>query len=275
MRAGEALRALKLRLTVLLLMLADIVVYLPCARKRIFHRADGLVFYLQLLKGVREIFVYRSRGLIEPRGKSRSVAYELCRRAAHPVGKLIQRFEQRGLIAPVLEYARLVLIQSVELRKVLRVPWAYLAYRVVEESSPHRRSVLYEVQVVRAEQHRVHRVGKLARCFLHAVYKYLFSLTGAQLYVYRLLPLMAVNVRQYIRARIPEADKLAVKACAEAPAAGEHIHRFQQICLALRVLAGYHVCPRRKLNGLKLVIAKAVERDLPDYHPLTTSKLIP
>ena len=50
MRAGEALRALKLRLTVLLLMLADIVVYLPRARERIFNRTDGLVFYLQLLK---------------------------------------------------------------------------------------------------------------------------------------------------------------------------------------------------------------------------------
>ena len=168
-----------------------------------------------------------------------------------------------------------MLIQAVELRKILRVPWAYLTYRVVEEPAPHGRAVLYEVQVVRTEQHRVHGVGKLARCLLHAVYKYLFSLTGAQLDIYRLLPLMAVNVRQYIRARIPEANKLAVKARTEAPAAGEHIHRFQQIGLALRVLAGYHVCPRREFYGLKLVIAKAVERDLPDYHSLTTSKLIP
>ena len=129
------------------------------------------------------------------RGERGTVSDKLRRGAAHAVGKLVERIQKRGLLAPVLEYARLVLIQSVELRKILRVPWAYLAYRVVEEPAPHGRAVLYEVQVVRTEQHRVHRVGKLARCLLHAVYKYLFSLTGAQLYVYRLLPLMAVNVR--------------------------------------------------------------------------------
>ena len=168
-----------------------------------------------------------------------------------------------------------MLIQLIELGEKLGVPGANLTDGIVHQPPPHRRPFLDQVQVVRAEQHRVHHLAQLTGGLFHAVDGDLLGLAGLKKDSYGLLPVVAQHLRQNLRRGEAEAHQLPVKAGAEAAAAGEHVYRLQQVGFALGVLAGDHVGAAVELRRVPLVVAKAVEGDSSDDHAFTISKSSP
>ena len=69
---------------------------------------------------------------------------------------------------------------------------------------------------------------------------------------------MAVDIGKNIRPVGPKADELPVESGAEAFAHGQHIHRFQQVCLPLGIRPADDIGAGVKVGGLKVVVAKAV-----------------
>ena len=126
---------------------------------------------------------------------------------------------------PVLQNAGLALVEFIKLRKVLGISRADLADGVIHEPPPCRRALLYEVQIIRTEQHRRERSGKLGRGFFDRVHRYLLSHALTQHYAHGLLAVVAYYLRQYLRAVAAEADELPVKPSAETFTRGKHIHR--------------------------------------------------
>ena len=127
---------------------------------------------------------------------------------------------------PVLQNTRFILVELIEVRQELRVARPDLAYRVIKQPAAHCGALLDEVQIIRAEQHRVYHFRQLRRGFSHTVDRYLFCRAGLHDYSYRLVAVMTRDLGKYLRRGIPESGQLAVKPRAEAAAAGEHIHGF-------------------------------------------------
>ena len=168
-----------------------------------------------------------------------------------------------------------MLIQLIELGEELGVPGPDLADGIVHQSPAYRRPFFNQVQIIRAEQHRVHHLAQFSGGFLYAVDGDLLGLAGLQQNADGLLPVVAQHLCQDLCRGKVEAHQLPVKAGAEAAAAGEHVHCLQQIGLALGVLAGDHVGAAAELHRFPLIVAKAVEGDSFDDHAFTTSKSSP
>ena len=81
----------------------------------------------------------------KPQREGRAVADELGRGPREPVGKIVQRIQERGLIAPVLQDAGLVFQELVEVREDLGIAGPDLADGVIHETPPNRRPLLDEV----------------------------------------------------------------------------------------------------------------------------------
>ena len=213
--------------------------------------------------------------LIEAHGKRRAVADQLCRGPGHAVGEFIQRVQQGGLFPPVLEDAGLVFIKPVEVGQNLGVAGSDLADGVVHEPPPHRRALLDEIQIVRAEEHGVDRVGKLPGGLFGGVHQDTLGPAGGEAEVHGLLPPVAVHIGQDVRPVGAEAHQLFIKPCPEAPAHGEHIDGLQQGGLSLGVFSADDIGAGVKIRRLKGIIAKGAQGNAPDDHAFVTSSVKP
>ena len=198
--------------------------------------------------------------LLQPPGIGRAVADQLRAAAAHPVGKLIQRFQQGRLLPPVFQYSGLVLQKAVELAEDFLILRPDLPDGVVQQPSAHGSAFLDQVQVVRAEQHQVQRLRQFTGCFSDAVYQDFLRCSRFECHLHGLLPTVAVDIRQQLRRGILKVHQLLVKPRSEASSAAQQVNRFQQIRLPLRVVSGNHIGSFMKIDGLPFVVPEPRDR---------------
>ena len=224
MRTGKALAGVELGSFVSLHVVAQVVKYLLCRRGRILDRGHGHILYPELFVSAGKFAVNWRCLLGKARGEGCAIADKLRRGAAHSVGKLVERIQKRGFFAPVLQNARFALVEFVKLRKILGVARPDLAYGVIHQPSSRRRTLLYEVEIVRAEQHDIKCFAELRGRFFHGIDRYLLPDSVSEQYSHGLLALVAFDLGQDLRAVAAEADELPVKARAEAAPHCEHVH---------------------------------------------------
>ena len=256
-------------------MVAYIVIDFLFRGEGVSYGAHGFIRDFQLLPAVGKIPVDGGRRLLQAQGKGRPIADELCRGAGHTVRKFVERVEQGGLFVPVLEDAGFIFIELIEIREDFGVAWSDLTDGVVHEPPPHRRTLLDEVQIVRAEKNGVDRVGEFSGGLFDGVHQNPLGPARREAQIHGLFPLVAVHVRQDIRAVRAEAHKLPVKAGAEALSHSEHVDRLQEIGLSLGVFTADDIGAGVKIRRLKRVIAKGAQCDAPDDHAFVTSSTVP
>ena len=186
------------------------------------------------------------------------------------LGELIQRIQQGGFFSPVLQDPRLVFVIPVEIGEDFRIPRPDLGDGVVQQPSSAGRTFLYDIQVVRAKQHRVEGLRQFSGGLSHSINQDPFRGAAPQLDIHGLIPPVAVYVRQNIRGAEVEAYQFPVKPRSEALSAGQEIHRLEKIGFPLGVLPRYDIGFRGELHRFPLIVSPSGKRDpFYDHRPFT------